>query len=161
MEAVGQDSYLTSVLTTGRMERYLEAIKTGKGSVNDFVQRTEQITQLVTEKLKKDSATWNFDHYAKEIHQAEEVGTCKLCGETVIDKGTFYGCSGYKENKCPFTIPKKISGKSINKDNAKKLLETGTTALIKGFQNKKNENTFDAHLVWNADKKTIQFRKPG
>lgn len=161
MEAVGQDSYLTSVLTTGRMERYLDAIKNGKGTVKDFVQKTEQITQLVTERLKKDASIWNFEHYAKEIQKSEEIGTCKLCGEVVIDKGTFYGCSGYKVTKCPFTIPKKISGKNIGKDNAKKLLETGTTALIKGFQNKKNETTFDAILVWNADKKSIQFSKPG
>lgn len=42
IEALGENSYLTSVLTTGRMERYLDDIKNGKASVDDFLRRTDK-----------------------------------------------------------------------------------------------------------------------
>ncbi|MFT9493865.1 MULTISPECIES: type IA DNA topoisomerase [Bacillota] len=158
IEALGQNNYLTSVLTTGRMERYLEQIRMGKGSVSDFIQRTEQVTRMVIDKLISEAPTWRFGDYVKEIQEAEEIGRCKICGATVLDKGNFFGCSSYKETQCNFKIPKQILGKSITKENARKLLDTGTTALIKGFQKKDKSATFDAFLSWDSNNKTIIFR---
>ena len=82
-----------------------------------------------------------------------------LCDGSIIDHGTFYGCSNYKTANCKFSVSKKILRKSITQPNIKKLLATGETALIKGF--KKGAKTFDAHLIWdnNAQKVTFKFDK--
>lgn len=158
IEALGQDNYLTSVLTTGRMERYLTAIGKGKGSVKDFIPKIEKVTQMVVDKLIHDAPSWNFSNYVKEIQEAEEIGKCKVCGSSVYDKGNFYGCISFKETNCEFRIPKSLLGKTISKENVKKLLETGTTSLIKGFKRKNKDLTFDAFLVWDNNKKSIRFR---
>jgi DNA topoisomerase-3 len=158
IEALGQDNFLTSVLTTGRMERVLNDIQKGKGSVDDFTERTVKVTRMIVQKLLNDAPNWNFGEYVKEIQEAEFIGICKECGSNVLDYGNFYGCSSFKETNCEFKIPKKILGKVISKENAQKLLETGTTSLIKGFKSKDKDSTFDAFLGWNENSKTINFR---
>lgn len=160
IEALGDNNYLTSVLTTGRMERFLDQIQKGKGSMNEFIKRTEKVTHGVIQQLKADSKSWNFQEYEKQIQEAEIIGKCKLCGEQVLDKGNFYGCSGFKKNGCEFKISKTILGKSISAENAKKLLNKGHTNLIKGFKKKGTEKTFDAIIEWNENKKSISFSYP-
>jgi DNA topoisomerase III len=160
IEALGKGSYLTSVITTGRMERFLSDIGKNKGSFEEFLQRTQKMTHLIVQQIIKNSETWEFSNYANEIQKADEVGSCKICGATVVDRGNFYGCSKFKENDCQFTISKKILGKSISKDNVQKLLEKGSSSLIKGFKSKTSDKTFDAFLIWDANKKAIDFKKP-
>lgn len=160
IEALGLNSYVTSVLTTGQMDRYLKEIEKGKGDVNKFVKRTEQITAEIVDKLIADSSSWDFSNYIQEIHKAEEIGVCKLCGGTVVERDTFYGCSNYSKNNCSFKIPKTLSEKTISKENAKKLLATGQTALIKNFLSKKKEKTFDAFVAWDENQKKIIYRFP-
>jgi DNA topoisomerase-3 len=158
IEALGQDNYLTSVITTGRMERYLENIKNGKGTVEEFTKGIETVTKRVVEKLLADAPTWDFNKYIQEIQESEVIGKCKICGADVLEHTNFFGCSAYKENNCEFKIPKKILGKAISKENAVKLLKTGTTSLIKGFKPKDKDSTFDAFLVWSENNKSINFR---
>ncbi|WP_335339934.1 topoisomerase C-terminal repeat-containing protein [Geobacillus sp. JS12] len=73
-----------------------------------------------------------------------------------MDKGTLYGCDQYAKTKCPFTISKRILGKSISTANVKKLLSQGKTNVIKGF--KKGGKTFDAALVWDGNEKKLSFQ---
>lgn len=143
------------------MERYLDQILKGKGSMNEFIQGTKKVTKRVIEQLIRDSEHWNFDDFIKQIQEGEEIGPCKLCKSgKVVDKGDFYGCSNYKEDACDFKFPKKMLGKDINKQNAIKLLTTGTTALIKGFKSKNKDSFFDAYVVWDSNTKTIKFSFP-
>lgn len=142
------------------MERFLDQIQKGKGSMNEFIQRTEKVTHGVIQQLKQDSINWNFQEYIKVIQEAEIIGKCKMCGEPVYDKGNFYGCSGYKKTKCEFKLSKTIHGKIISTENAKRLLNTGHTSLIKGFKKKGTDKTFDAIIEWNENKKSISFSFP-
>lgn len=158
IEALGQGHFLTSALMTGNMERHLAELKQGVGDLNDFIKRTEKLTRMIIEKLKKDAETWNFEKYTTEIKEAELVGNCKVCGEPVIDKGSFYGCTAYEKTKCAFKINKKIKGKTLSKDNVVKILEKGHTQLIKGFKVKGKDKTFDAYLVWNENEKVLKFQ---
>lgn len=159
IEALGENNYLTSVLTSGKMERYLKQIQKGEGSVTSFVKRTEVITKEIVEKLIKDAATWNFVEYAKDIQKAEEVGPCKNCGAPVLDRESFYGCSNFKKANCDFRISKVVAGKPISKENIKKLLTTGQTSLIKGFKSqKKPDKMFEAFLAWDEDKNKLVFK---
>lgn len=160
IEALGEENYLTSVLTTGNMERYLHQLKLGKGTLQEFIKGTETVTRRIVQKLIEDSSKWNFDKYVTQIQEAEELGNCKLCGEAVVDKGAFYGCSGFEKTKCSFTISKNIKGKNISKDNVMKILTKGHSALIKGFKRQGKDTTYDAYLVWNENMKKIDFKYP-
>ena len=81
------------------------------------------------------------------------IGICPKCQQNILDKGKFYGCSGYKEG-CKFTLPKKWSSKTIPKSNIKQLIEKGETTEIKGFKSEKG-NKFNAKLKLENDK--LQF----
>lgn len=155
IEALGPDNYLSSVLLTGNMEQHLEKLKNGQGRFDDFMERTIKMTGGIVDKLINDAPSWKFDDYVKEIQEAEVIGECRLCGEPVIDKGKFYGCSAYSATNCNFTISKTIYGKNISKQNVANLLTKGHTSLIKGLKKKGQEQTFDAILRWNDNKKTI------
>ena len=88
--------------------------------------------------------------------QKTVVGKCILCDGSVIDHGTFYGCSNYKATNCKFSVSKKILGKTISQANLKKLLATGETNLINGF--KKGNKTFNAHLTWDEKQHKTNFK---
>lgn len=115
---------------------------------------------MIIEKLKTDSSDWNIESYVKEIKESEIIGICKVCGEPVIDKGEFYGCTGYENNKCRFKLSKTIYGKKISKDNIIKLLEKGRTSLIKDFKSRGKDTTYDAFLEWNTNKQAITLSFP-
>ena len=83
-----------------------------------------------------------------------KLGNCKKCDGSVVDKGSFYGCSNYQKNQCNFTISKKILGKNITQKNIKLLLSEGKTELIEGFTNK--DKTFNARLYIDEQEKKVK-----
>lgn len=91
------------------------------------------------------------DNYDIEFNfKKEKLGTCPQCGEGEIIEGKKgYGCSRWKEG-CEFVIWKRIAGKRISKNQAKKLIKKGKTRKLKGFKSKKG-NKFSAKLNLNDD----------
>ncbi|GAA4449130.1 DNA topoisomerase 3 [Novipirellula rosea] len=75
---------------------------------------------------------------------ATEIGVCPLCGSPVVEQTKSYACSRWREG-CGLTIWKTISGKKISASNARKLLRSGETAVLKGFKSKAGKS-FDAKL---------------
>lgn len=82
------------------------------------------------------------------------LGACPICGKDVLDRGKFYGCTGYKEG-CTFTLPKVLLEKTLSPAQVQKLLKHGQTDLIKGFKGKKK--SFDARLRYDLDERKIVF----
>ncbi|WP_378937062.1 type IA DNA topoisomerase [Metabacillus herbersteinensis] len=158
-------NYLTSPVTTGKMEQFLAQIGSGRGDyIKDyhrFVQRTKDITTEIIELTIESSKSWSFDSALEDLQASVEMGPCKICDGKVVDRGTFYGCSNYHTNKCEFSIQKRLSGKELSSANIGALLERGTTSLIKGFKKKNKEGTFDAFLVWDENEKRIKFNFNG
>lgn len=157
IEAIGQESYLTSVMTTGLMEQTLNEIGKGKRNMQPFIERTILIARELIEKWKEDSKGWDFSSYIEVIQKEKSVGKCPNCGGEVIEKSTFYGCSNFATTQCSFTIPKEKSGVKISKGDIRKLLETGKTSLIQGFKSQNKGKLFDAILAWNSKQKKIVF----
>lgn len=155
IEALGPDNFLSSVLMTGNMEQHLEKLKNGQGDFDDFMERTKKLTKGIVDNLIKGASDWNFDDYVKEIQEAEVLGNCRLCGEPVVDKGKFYGCTAYATTKCDFTISKIIFGKKLDKKNVINLLTKGHTSLLKGLKKKGQEQSFNGIISWNDNKKSI------
>ena len=82
----------------------------------------------------------------------EKIGVCPVCKKDVVRGRFAYGCVGAKEG-CEFRIILKILDCIINKEQAKKLLEIGTTDKLK-FTSKAGK-TFESRLKLDADKKVI------
>lgn len=87
----------------------------------------------------------------------QEVGKCPICGKPVIRGYYSYGCSGYKENGCRFSVYLSICGRNISISNMKLLLETGKTSKISGFISPKTQKPFDAFLVLKDGKAVFEF----
>ncbi|MCM3443965.1 MULTISPECIES: type IA DNA topoisomerase [Metabacillus] len=161
MRMLGENNWLASPVTTGRMENFLEDIGKGKQPYKRFLQATnERITQFVQDQINQ-SEHWNFEEIINEMHQSTIVGSCMYCGSGVIDKGKFFGCESYSKTQCSFSFSKEVAGKKITNSQAAMLLEKGTTPLIKGFKKKNKEETFDAFLVWDPNQKKVTFSFEG
>ncbi|WP_414033477.1 topoisomerase C-terminal repeat-containing protein [Carnobacterium maltaromaticum] len=93
--------------------------------------------------------------HVKEISTDKAIGKCPICQKELIDKGKFYGCTGYKEG-CKFSLPKKWSSKTLTKKNISDLLTKKETTIIKGFKNKKG-TSFNAKLQLKDNKLEFIF----
>ena len=162
IDAIGE-KILASPEMTAKWEQRLSEIGEGKASAAEFMEQTKKLAQKIVTDAIDQSKSWNFDHInidkipnrKSKFTTGIEVGKCKLCNGKVVDKGSFYGCTNYKENKCTFTLSKKILTKTISQTNIQKILSEGKSNLIKGF--KKGDKTFNASLVWNEKDQKIIF----
>lgn len=160
IESLGVNSYLTSIMTTGKMEQYLAGIGKGKSDFSVFMNRMKQITLEEVKKAKESSESWDLEEHIEANKENIEVGTCLECGSAVIDAGKFFGCSSFKDTNCRFKVNKMVSGKELTNHQVKVLLQKGVTPLIKGFKKRNKEGTFDAFLVWSAEQKRVIFQFP-
>jgi len=81
------------------------------------------------------------------------LGECPLCHSRVRRTSFGYGCAGYKEKGCRFSIRMKILGKLIPKTVAATLLSEKKTSLITGFVSQRTGKSFDAMLTLSEDGK--------
>lgn len=163
IEAVGKE-ILASPEMTAKWEQKLKEISEGSASPKQFMEQTKKmVNHLITTGVDQ-AVNWTF---SKELSEnftpgkrgakktQTKLGPCKKCDGTMVDKGSFYGCTNYQKNKCNFTISKKILGKNITQKNIKLLLTEGKTEVIEGFTN--NEKTFNARLYIDEKEKRVKF----
>ncbi|MFE4239884.1 DNA topoisomerase III [Peribacillus butanolivorans] len=163
--AIGE-KILASPEMTAKWEQRLREIGEGKASAGEFMEAVKKMSAKIISDAVESSENWDFQGLDTESIQRSgskkrntaSVGSCKLCGSKIVDKGEFYGCVSYQKTKCNFTISKKILNKKISQANIKKLLASGETDLISGF--KKGDKTFDAILSWSDSEKKISFTFP-
>jgi len=167
IEALGE-SILTSPSMTGKWEQRLSEIGEGNASPKAFMEQVKKLADKLISDANEREKQWSFNQsevdkitannpYNKKYKKEKTVvGKCILCEGSIIDHGTFYGCSNYKIANCKFSVSKKLLRKTISLANMRKLLATGETDLIKGF--KKGEKTFNAHLIWDKEDRKIQFK---
>ena len=141
---------------TATWEKYLKQIQENKGTQEAFLKSIQNfIEHLITQVPKKFKANQsNIKNAVEQIEEEDKVATCPNCQNAIVDKGKFYGCTGFKENDCKFSLPKKWSKKTIPKINIKQLIEKGETTEIKGFKSKKGYK-FNAKLKLEGEK--LQF----
>lgn len=79
------------------------------------------------------------------------IGKCPKCNtHDVIESTKGYGCSGYKDNSCDFTIWKTQFGGTVSIENAKLLIEGKETEEIK-FHSKAKGSDYNAKLKLKDD----------
>ncbi|MFY0517621.1 DNA topoisomerase III [Lysinibacillus sp. UGB7] len=169
IEALGE-SILSSPSMTAKWEQRLSEIGEGNASPKVFMEQVKKLADKLISDANKREKEWAFNQnavdkitannpYNKRYNKEKTVvGNCILCEGSIIDHGTFYGCSNYKTANCKFSVSKKLLRKTISQSNMKKLLATGETDLIKGF--KKGEKTFNAQLIWDKKERKINFKFP-
>ncbi|SFB25661.1 DNA topoisomerase [Bacillus sp. UNCCL13] len=163
IDAIG-DQILASPEMTAKWEQKLKEISEGAASPKQFMENTNKMIQHVVIEGAKISNQWSFSEddrnnftpgKKKQFGSPTKLGSCKKCDGQIVDKGTFYGCTNYKVNKCNFSMSKKIMGKSITQKAVKQLLSNGKTEIIEGIKNK--EKTFNASLIWDLNEQKVKF----
>ncbi len=87
----------------------------------------------------------------------EIIGKCPLCGKNVVRGKSSYGCMGYAEG-CKFRMGVTICRRDIPKTEVARLLETGSTAKMRGFISKTGK-PFDARFVLKDGEAQFNFDK--
>jgi len=131
---------------TAQWEGYLRKIGKRQGSKDIFIAKTGEFTKKLIETVTQSMGQLQVESKIQEMKAKDAVGKCPKCGKEVVNRKTFYGCTGYKEG-CKFSLPGEFLSRKISEANIKKLLEGKKTGLIKGLKGKKE---FDAHLKLNS-----------
>ncbi|OJF96172.1 type IA DNA topoisomerase [Alkalibacterium sp. 20] len=147
-----EGTLLSSPEMTAKWETYLKKINSGEGTQQAFLTTIEK---FIGKTIADNSDSINNSDLTQEISQLtkkeDSFGLCPKCKETIVDKGKFYGCSGYSEG-CRFTIQKELASKKITKTMVKDLLSKKETKKLKGFKNKSGKS-FEAILILDCNNK--------
>ena len=150
-----QNEEITNADMTAKWEKYLKKIRNNEGTQEAFL---NSITNFIKHLIEKAPGTFEnstLDIPTQKIESNKIIGTCPNCQKEMIDKGKFYGCTGYRVG-CTFSLPKKWAGKTLTKKNLSDLLNKKETTTIKGFKSKKG-NSFDAKLTLKDNKLEFVF----
>ena len=137
---------------TGDMGRALKKVFRGQMEISESVALARAEIAAV------------FDGYRREAGSGEDTGSfgdvlgaCPLCGKEVKRFRSFYGCTGYKEEGCKFSVNTYICRRSIGVSHLQQLLQTGQTEVIHGFVSPKSGKSFDAALKLEEGKAVFVF----
>ncbi|HBJ18312.1 MAG TPA: DNA topoisomerase III [Clostridiales bacterium] len=147
--SITMDKYKTSELG-----KALKKVFHGEMSVDDSVKIAEdEIAEIFKSGAAQEASLGDLD----TGKLGEIVGTCPLCGKSVIRGNNAYGCMGYKEG-CTFRVGTSICHRPIPKSEVSRLLATGSTAWLRGFVSK-NGKSFEGKLVLKDGEVKFSFDK--
>lgn len=138
-QAVENQHLLTSAEMTAKWETYLKKIGKREGNQENFINNIKKFIVHLLEAVPTDIEKLSFsDYQVQKEKEAEKsiVGKCPKCGNNIVLKKSFYGCSNYPE--CKFTLAEHFRKKKLTKMNVKELLE-GKKTLVKGIKNKEKK----------------------
>ena len=137
---------LKSPEITAEWERKLRAIEEEQYEFDDFKEEIWEYVKEQVQEVKDSEINVTFEDNRRRGNKRFEID-CPRCGGAITEWKSNYRCDSHtREDPC-FNIMKTILKKRISKNAIKKLLETSTTPLIKGFVSKKG-GKFNARLVW-------------
>lgn len=121
------------------------------GPLSGFLSEDKQPNSAIL-RLVQEGGQWKVNvEMAKEVKSSSSdsssLGKCPDCGGDVAEGKKGYGCQNWRDRDggCKFVIWKSIAKKKISKKMASKLLQTGKTDVLQGFQSKEG-NKFSARL---------------
>ena len=139
---IGMDKYKTAELG-----KALKRVYRGESTIREA-------TELACREISEVFENPTDDGFAGDV-----IGRCPLCGGEV-ERGRYgYQCREWRKG-CKFRINSPILGRVISAENAKKLLETGSTDVIDQFVSKKG-STFSARLKLVDGKVVFDFEGIG
>jgi len=134
---------LASPSLTGELEYDLRQVEHGAMRAEQFMDEIVEYTRQITDIAK----TFQYeDLYPDE----EPLGSCPLCGRPVFERSWFYRCVEVPgvsaDDDCRFRIWKDKSGRYMDRQTARILLEKGETEEIEGFA-ARDGRTYNARLT--------------
>ena len=140
---------LCSPELTATWECQLKEIEDGNGTAAGFLDAIACFVRELVPQVRESSA-----RVPGENRGGKPVGTCRLCGEDVVERGKAFGCSAWRETGCGFTVWKVIAGKKLSAAQVKVLLKNGHTDSIKGFKSRAGK-PFEAVLKLDAQNNVV------
>ena len=140
---------LRSPELTATWECQLKEIEDGNGSAAGFLDAIACFVRELVPRVRESSA-----RVPGEGRGGKPVGTCRLCGEDVVERGKAFGCSAWRETGCGFTVWKVIAGKKLSAAQVKALLKNGHTDSIKGFKSRAGK-PFEAVLRFDPQNSVV------
>ena len=146
--SISMDKYKTS-----EMGKALKRVYKGEITVEDSVRIAEgEIASIFNNpRGGVDVATVDTGKFG------EIIGKCPLCGKNVVRGKYNYGCMGFADG-CKFRMGVTICGRDIPKTEVRRLLDTGSTAKLRGFTSKSGK-FFDAKFVLKDGEAQFSFDK--
>lgn len=156
IESLSQLGIIMDKYKTSELGQALKRVFRGECTIQDSVELAQnEISNIFN--LSKDKSVEQDTNIG---FFGDIVGLCPLCGANVVRTKFGYGCSGFRENGCKFSISKSICSRTISVSNVKMLLATGKTSKIQGFVSKSG-NKFDASLrLEDGGKVVFDFPNP-
>ncbi len=144
--SINMDKYKTS-----EMGKALKRVFRGEITVEDSVRIAEgEIADIF-----KSGGSSPIPSKVNTGALGEIAGKCPVCGKNVIRGNTSYGCIGYREG-CEFRLGVTVCKKTIPINEVSRLLDTGSTAKMRGFISK-NGKSFEARLALDGGKAVFKF----
>lgn len=167
-----ENELLKSAELTGQWEKKIRDIELGEYSAGKFIKEMKAMVEDLVNEVKSAKARPKISAIKekkdvklnKERSENELVNSaCPKCKEGKLIKGkSAYGCSRWKEN-CKFRLPFEFMNKKISEKQLVRLLEKGSTVLLKGFKlNDKKVNgiiSFDKDFEIRFDEKEEVAKK--
>jgi DNA topoisomerase-3 len=119
---------LASPELTGELEYQLREVEHGDRTGPQFMKDMVEYTTEVVDRTR------GFDY--EDLYPDEEIlGSCPQCGRPVYERGWFYRCKEQPdaEEDCPFRIWKDKSGRYMDRNTVRTLLERKETSILDGF----------------------------
>ena len=149
---------------TASWEKGLDGITKGTVEFTDYRRKLEDFIRTETNKMIGQDLQHPLAERISEFAGKNATGLgarrkigakCPVCGGDMVTTPFGYGCSNYKNDKsgCNFNIGT-IAGVRLEEEQAKELLEKGSTPTIRGFKSKAGKK-FDACLKLQKDEKGV------
>jgi DNA topoisomerase-3 len=107
----------------------------------NFINNIRKFIVHLLENVPTDIEKLNFSDYQEQKEKKAEkniVGKCPKCGNNIILKKSFYGCSNYPE--CKFTLAEHFrKKKKLTKTNVKRNYWREKETLVKGIKNREKK----------------------
>ncbi len=159
-----RNDMLKSAELTGIWEKKLRDIERGDYDIGEFMKEMKQMVSDVVFNVKRDNSYRVIESVTEEEEKrpakkksAKHVElTCPRCGKGKMIAGhNAWGCSEYKSG-CKTIIPFSFEGKKIPQKQFEKLIKTGKTDVLKGFETSSPEKTkVDGFITLNNNYKLV------
>lgn len=135
-----------SAKMTAEWETTLQRIAKGEASDEEFlaeiIEYTKQLVRDNSVQAKRESNPFRFSRLPL-------VGKCPKCGKNVYEMQKSYSCED-SFGSCGFFIMKEVWGKEVSPTQAKRILEKGSSIVLKGFVTRRGD-TISGKLVLGDD----------
>ncbi|MCG3315163.1 topoisomerase C-terminal repeat-containing protein [Listeria monocytogenes] len=151
---IERDPLLSNIDLTASLETALHSVGEGLTSQEEFLDNLKELIQKYIQKkpheIKVMADTEEWQQELQKTRQALSLGKCPKCGQEVMDRNSYIGCSSNLEN-CDFRISKVICKKKLSNKNLSDLLKTGRTQFLKGWVGKSGKKFNAALSLKNGD----------